>query len=320
MLHRNDRDIEQKLKALNPAIWAALYPRAYESRGAYASPKAAAVSMMISIVGQAMTPVTDQPTRYANLTCVRLAQFSMPTYFVAEALLHACLQTTLPEGFKYADLRWPMPAMLFILPTGAVQSPVDGSCNFVSIARHAKGARMETLPGLPPFPYDFEYECFSHFAHTSGGATFAGYIPLKGEPMMTDLLAGEKNYSPGIVGVSAGGKPVYETIQGPDDDFMTLTVSICLRLLLLLNAVPEILTAGRELRKADASPKKPTTALWSPNIIGEHYSVQTCDEGVTPGRSPRMHWRRGHYRNQPHGPGLAQRKVIWLEPVLVSVD
>ena len=32
MLHRNDRDIEQKLKALNPAMWAALYPRAYGRR------------------------------------------------------------------------------------------------------------------------------------------------------------------------------------------------------------------------------------------------------------------------------------------------
>lgn len=30
------------------------------------------------------------------------------------------------------------------------------------------------------------------------------------------------------------------------------------------------------------------------------------------------HWRRGHWRNQAHGVGLALRKMIWIEPVLVK--
>lgn len=36
------------------------------------------------------------------------------------------------------------------------------------------------------------------------------------------------------------------------------------------------------------------------------------------GRAPTAHWRRGHFRNQAHGPGYALHKLIWLEPILVN--
>jgi len=34
-------------------------------------------------------------------------------------------------------------------------------------------------------------------------------------------------------------------------------------------------------------------------------------------KSPRSHWRRGHFANQPFGPGLRERKIIFRKPVLV---
>lgn len=35
-------------------------------------------------------------------------------------------------------------------------------------------------------------------------------------------------------------------------------------------------------------------------------------------RAVAAHWRRGHFRNQPHGPQLSLRKIIWIRPVLVG--
>ena len=35
--------------------------------------------------------------------------------------------------------------------------------------------------------------------------------------------------------------------------------------------------------------------------------------------SPRMHWRRGHFRRQPIGTGLIDYKIIWLEPCLIGI-
>lgn len=39
--------------------------------------------------------------------------------------------------------------------------------------------------------------------------------------------------------------------------------------------------------------------------------------GSSAGKS--THWRRGHFRNQPHGEGLSQVKVIWIQPTLIGV-
>lgn len=41
---------------------------------------------------------------------------------------------------------------------------------------------------------------------------------------------------------------------------------------------------------------------------------------VPTGREINTHWRRGHWRNQPFGPGLSERKLVWIMPVLVRKD
>lgn len=41
---------------------------------------------------------------------------------------------------------------------------------------------------------------------------------------------------------------------------------------------------------------------------------------VPTGRDIATHWRRGHWRNQPHGPRMESRKLVWIMPVLVRKD
>lgn len=38
------------------------------------------------------------------------------------------------------------------------------------------------------------------------------------------------------------------------------------------------------------------------------------------GRHVTTHWRRGHWRRQPHGPGRTERKLIFIKPILVRSD
>lgn len=40
--------------------------------------------------------------------------------------------------------------------------------------------------------------------------------------------------------------------------------------------------------------------------------MASCESGVA------THWRRGHWRNQPHGPGASLRKLMWIMPTLVG--
>jgi hypothetical protein len=57
--------------------------------------------------------------------------------------------------------------------------------------------------------------------------------------------------------------------------------------------------------------------LWSPNLIGWRYQITTGSPAGTHA-NPRMHWRRGHIRNQPFGTGRTQRRLVWIEPMLIG--
>ncbi len=47
-----------------------------------------------------------------------------------------------------------------------------------------------------------------------------------------------------------------------------------------------------------------------------------AEERPAAGTGPpvRSHWRRGHWRLQPHGPGLCLLKLLWIRPVLVNAS
>jgi hypothetical protein len=55
------------------------------------------------------------------------------------------------------------------------------------------------------------------------------------------------------------------------------------------------------------------------NFVGTTYKrpVQQQSESTYQTAS---HWRRGHWRNQPFGQGLKEKKLIWIQPTLVGKD
>jgi len=46
------------------------------------------------------------------------------------------------------------------------------------------------------------------------------------------------------------------------------------------------------------------------------------EDAVSPvnGRHVATHWRRGHFRRQPFGPGRVDSRLLWIEPVLVNAN
>ncbi|MCP3708637.1 hypothetical protein M3I54_16825 [Paraburkholderia sp. CNPSo 3274] len=55
-----------------------------------------------------------------------------------------------------------------------------------------------------------------------------------------------------------------------------------------------------------------------PGVLEEHNGEHGGVTGT--GAEVRPHWRRGHFRMQVHGPGFAQRKLIFVMPMLVRAD
>ena len=55
------------------------------------------------------------------------------------------------------------------------------------------------------------------------------------------------------------------------------------------------------------------------NLIGWRYQPLRAEQPAGTQASPRLHWRRGHIRRQAHGLGRAERKLIWIEPMLIGM-
>ena len=54
------------------------------------------------------------------------------------------------------------------------------------------------------------------------------------------------------------------------------------------------------------------------HICGSHVAeMQKLETRVA--NQPGIHWRRGHWRNQAHGPARALRKLIWVMPMMVGL-
>jgi hypothetical protein len=77
------------------------------------------------------------------------------------------------------------------------------------------------------------------------------------------------------------------------------------------------------VRKAQVPGKegqRASSKLWHLGFV----PAQVLGEGfhhVRPeGGSVAAHWRRGHWRNQPHGPQLSLRKLLWIRPTLVNAE
>ncbi len=87
-------------------------------------------------------------------------------------------------------------------------------------------------------------------------------------------------------------------------------------LVFAMNARKELLERGKPTGKA----AKSGLEFWTPNIIGKEYVLGGSKSGAHGGTSPRMHWRRGHMRQQPYGEGRNFRREQWIEPTLIASE
>lgn len=81
-----------------------------------------------------------------------------------------------------------------------------------------------------------------------------------------------------------------------------------------MSARPEYVESGERL----GTKKGTQSELWSPNVIGRKYAIKSHTFAKASGGSVRLHWRRGHFRQQAYGIGLTQRRIIWIEPMMVG--
>jgi hypothetical protein len=107
-------------------------------------------------------------------------------------------------------------------------------------------------------------------------------------------------------------------VMSPDETkFNTWLTTLVLKLLLFMLARPNDVQHGSIARVVKQRRTGSPIEFWHPNVMGRNY-VTAREMSAGTHASPRLHWRRGHFRNQRHGPGFSLVKTIWIEPVLVA--
>jgi hypothetical protein len=110
----------------------------------------------------------------------------------------------------------------------------------------------------------------------------------------------------------------YQPEMTADDNMMLVDlIHYIFGTLLLMTERPDLVTLGSCQKRIPATERKAAKEFWTPHVIGANYRLRreaTPDQGGHHA-SPRFHWVRGYYREQPFGERkLKQRKRIWIEP------
>ena len=293
---------------------AVLEPRRLVPPGGYHSPRCIAAGLdSILRTNEMKTDAERIPTEItAQAVAYRIVNLRVPVYYLAEQFIRAVAATDLPHDFTFADLNWPMPAMVVGFPVKFLSEYVGKETCYIFVARFPKGEH--SCPFFPAAPtVVMPHAKISLFWYACSAGRLESFVSSFWENDRLD----EAILKYGYVDYTFGDTTKVETDKVACDRLSVLIF----KLLVVLNTRPSLVETGTRLRAACTRRGKMRSELWSPNIIGRNYRVvheRTTRLGTH--ASPRLHWRRGHLRNQAHGQGRTLRKLIWVEPVLVGMN
>jgi len=229
--------------------------------------------------------VTTRLQRYevsqAYITLPIMRRCDHPFFFITPALFAAVEQTDITFTVDWAAMRLPYEAFVLVPPENR-----DGlQCVQVARLRVPPGETMRNSAGEP-------VETVLSLRAFMGDAE-GGFMMTMTDP-----------YDPA------------RSLENPAaEDARQRLARIVFNVLFAMAARPEYVERGG----VKTIHKKSGRQVRYPNVVGRRY-VTRRETGGNAGThsSPRLHWRRGHFRRQRFGLGSALTKIIWIEPVLVN--
>lgn len=305
-------EVAAEAEAKYPREWKLVYPRVYEAVGAYHSPKELATDLLGALL---LSPqrvdgnlkMLGLPDQHALVAASLLVSLQVPTFFVGRNLLEAVAQTQPPEPVAWKDMHLPFEAAAFVFPRGALKHTSEGECGFLWYSR-LRGGTIYRHPLIPQRTFEIEEDKIFFRAGLDGslGSLMQGLTESVAPTIQAVDLSGPGTRYRGLT---------TELLNQDDKAILQSAISLSLGVLLVMLERPQIVTHGGFTGKRT----KGGAEFWTPNVIGRTYRP-AGHPGEDGGVSPRMHWRRGHWRAQAWGERHALRKVIWIEPTLVAAE
>jgi hypothetical protein len=282
-------------------MWNDLYPRIYTEPkcGIYASPKTPAVKLCLSTIKVKETP-EDKDLGQSFMSTYTLLRHDVPMFWLARDMAEAIRKTTPPGETNWTTRRLPFDGGIVMLPQGAL---TDGEGKAAS---HLLWNRFSIEDFTKPVPEDVLMKDLRLYISVVFPGMLSYYTVLGTEMAAPSLSV------PSLSQVASSSFSSDAEAEG-DRDVVSQAVHLLFGTFALMDARPDLVTHGslqKRVKKADG-----VREFWSPNIIGEHYRIKR-EDGQGSHASPRMHWVRGFWREQPYGPGFGMRRTQWVEPYL----
>lgn len=343
-------ELDKFLKGLpvrQPLTYKAVYPKRIIPPNGYLNPKYFAITLWSEYMVGFESEMNMLPHVTGLANCLLHLEYRVPTYFVRSEFAQAVAQTEPPDDFKFSEIQWPLPAMLFVLPTEFVLRYFGFMCPFISITRLDEGVYPAKLKNLPPC--ELPAQGVNGFHNQVGRVNIVYPVYSATAPVPVDytgsypltMNVNEMDSSPfedATYMEEAKMAHLFDKFESPrtckdmpaegeeEKRFNSKVQAFAVKLMLVLNAAHNITKLGSVARPEKIKKgHRVLEELWHPNLIGWDYRAQrvgaaTGDHGTH--ASPRMHWRRGHMRNQPFGPKpwteQSPKRITWIEPVLIN--
>jgi len=318
----------RKLVDSKPLLFDHFYPRRYAEPKGWYSPKVYALTAALTARDITLGFIKHTHNIAAEAVIDALLSTNrVPTWFVGAELFEALLDTEPPSNFRFVDIKWPAPALLFMLPIEASRKVFNRNITSLAVARAAIGEAV-FLPKVPGLAKRheifiarrqtnrdsmFHMKADSYWLNGNPDGGYSHRVPFDSETTLEELEP-EKQM-------------VYDTQarQEPDDLLQITRLSyLAMQLLLVLGMEQSGMQTGGEMTMPGISKGKGPTkqvirpALFRPKWVGENYRRPKAPPQGGHHASPVVHLRCGHWRQQRYGAGLAEVKAIWIEPTWVN--
>ena len=294
-----------------PDEWALCYPKQYQVSNMYASPKQLALNLIQFLAPQKSnsdpTVSKDWSGYFAASGLIRL---KVPIFFVAPDLFTSVQRSAPPSRLDWVNMHLTFDSAAFALPRGSLTHETGGEVNFLWYTRMRKHEPYPAYPGSDPVGITDD-DCFIIFAPCMASADrkVPGVFYFGSKTPLLDLRDADRMELEDPVGAEKVG------LVADDMSLLSVGSTLLCNLLLVMDARKELVTPGQW------NGKKTSKGLefWTPNILGKDYVLRKPSLSGS-GPTPRMHWRRGHVRQQPYGERNALRRTLWIEPTLVAAS
>lgn len=268
---------------------------------AYRMPKGFSPWRTIGGIGAAMIAAKgadiDAGTRLNISAWEYWASAQLPLYCISNNLLRDFEQTDVDGLEKLIPDDWepPLPGFILALPENSVRSPAGNPVPYLMVLLHHPSFNIPMRTAYPRqvSTLFIDWSCTTWI---TGIGIKSGERKLCYEEAFTD----EPEISRWLASIQA----------------------IALQSVFSLEHLQDLVSGdspsqSQPHRKAKAKPTAQPQER-SPRWLGKDYQRSGTSRSNSGHSAPATHWRRGHWRQQPHGEGRRSRRLVWVRPTLVN--